>query len=141
VYVEKEVKDWKLGIPAGYTLSSPVSGPETPFAHVGTPALKANLRGFRALFEGCGGGGQGLGFDDWLRSAGHDELSDELLAALSGAEAGLDQLGPLHTASSAQVEAAYQAVRKLTDLLKGDLFGAGSPLNLKLPSSVEGDTD
>jgi len=25
--------------------------------------------------------------------------------------------------------------------LKGDLFGAGSPLNLKLPSSVEGDTD
>jgi hypothetical protein len=32
-------------------------------------------------------------------------------------------------------------LRELTSLLKGDVFGAGSPLNLKTPASVEGDTD
>lgn len=141
IYIEKEVKDWKLGIPAGYTLTSPVSGPEAPFAQVGTPNIRANLRGFRALFQGCGDNGEGLGFDDWLHAADHGDLSDRMLDALNGAEAGIDQLGPLHAAPSAQLETAYQALRKLTDLLKSDLFGAGSPLNLKLPASVEGDTD
>jgi predicted lipoprotein len=141
IYVEKEVKDWKLGIPAGYTLTSPVSGPETPFAKVATQNIQANLRGFRALFQGCGEHGDGLGFDDWLREAGHGELADQLLEALNGAEKAIDQLGPLHEASKEKLESTYQALRKLTDLLKSDLFGAGSPLNLKLPASVEGDTD
>ncbi len=141
IYVEKEVKDWKLGIPAGYTLTSPVSTPESPFAHTGTANIQANLRGFRALFQGCGDGGEGLAFDDWLRAADHGELADEMLEALNGAEAALEKLGPLHRASKEQAAVAYQALRKLTDLLKSDLFGAGSPLNLKLPASVEGDTD
>lgn len=141
IYVEKEVKDWKLGIPAGYTLTSPVSTPESPFAHTGTANMQANLRGFRALFHGCGEAGEGLGFDDWLRAARHAELADEMLDALTGAEAALAKLGPLHEASKDELDVAYQAMRKLTDLLKSDLFGAGSPLNLKLPASVEGDTD
>jgi predicted lipoprotein len=141
IYVEKEVKDWKLGIPAGYTLTSPVNGPEAPFARVGTANIRANLRGFRSLFQGCGESGEGLGFDDWLRAADHGELADQLLEALAGAEKGIEQLGPLPDASKEKLETAYQELRKLTDLLKSDLFGAGSPLNLKLPASVEGDTD
>jgi predicted lipoprotein len=141
IYVEKEVKDWKLGIPAGYTLMSPVSGPEAPFAHVGTQNIRANLRGFRALFQGCGEGGEGIGFDDWLRAAGHDELAEHMIEALGGAEAEIGKLERLNEASTEEVDAAYTALRKLTDLLKSDLFGSGSPLNLKLPASVEGDTD
>lgn len=141
VYVEKEVKDWKLGIPAGYTLTSPVSGPETPFAKVGTQSIRANLRGFRALYQGCGESNQGLGFDDWLSEVGHGELSAQLLDALAGAEKAIDSLGPLDTASKQKLVSTYEALRKLTDLLKGDLFGTGSPLNLKLPANVEGDTD
>lgn len=141
VYIEKEVKDWKLGIPAGFTLTSPVSGPESPYARTGTENIRANLRGFRALFQGCGESNEGVGFDDWLRAADHGELADALLEALAGAEAEIDALGPLDRASKARVEKAYQTLRKLTDLLKSDLFGAGSPLNLKLPASVEGDTD
>jgi uncharacterized protein len=141
IYVEKEVKDWKLGIPAGYTLMSPVSGPEAPFAHVGTQNIRANLRGFRALFQGCGEAGGGLGFDDWLRAAGHAELAEQMLEALAGAEAEIAKLKPLNEATKDEVGAAYQGIRKLTDLLKSDLFGTGSPLNLKLPASVEGDTD
>jgi len=141
IYVEREVKDWKLGLPAGYTASAPVTTGETPFAHISADALRANLRGFRALFQGCAADGGGLGFDDWLHEAGHSELADELVAAYEGAQAGVDSLPQLNEASAAQLDAAYQALRVLTSLLKSDLFGTGSPINLKLPASVEGDTD
>jgi predicted lipoprotein len=141
IYVEREVKDWKLGIPAGYTLTHPVSGPETPFALLGIENIRGNLAGFRSLFEGCGPAGEGLGFDDWLNEAGHAELATDLLAALARAEAAAEAFPALHAASLAEIDALYGAVKGLTDLLKNDLFGAGSPLNLKLPAGVEGDTD
>ena len=141
IYVEREMKDWKLGIPAGYTMTSPVSVAESPFAQLGTEALRENLRGFRALFEGCGAQGEGLGFDDWLREAGHAELVADIVSAYERSQRALDELAPLSTASPEQLDSAYQSLRELTALLKGDLFGAGSPLGLKLPASVEGDTD
>ena len=141
VYIEKEVKDWKLGIPAGVTQTSPVSGPEAPFAHVATQNIQQNLRGFRALFQGCGSDGAGIGFDDWLISAGHEDLAKEMIEAYEAAQSTLDKLSPLHENKAADIEAAYSSLRTLTTLMKSDLFGAGSPLNLKLPASVEGDTD
>jgi len=141
IYVEREMKDWKLGIPAGYTMTAPVSLAETPYAQLGSEALRENLRGFRALFQGCGAQGEGIGFDDWLQDAGHDELRDAIIDAYDNAQRALDTLPPMHMASKAQLESAYMTLKMLTDLLKGDLFGAGSPLGLKLPASVEGDTD
>lgn len=141
IYVEREMKDWKLGIPAGYTMTAPVSLPESPYAQLGSEALRENLLGFRALFQGCGAQGEGLGFDDWLQDAGHGELAADISAAYERAQRALDLLPPLPAASKEQLESAYQTLRELTTLLKGDLFGAGSPLGLKLPASVEGDTD
>jgi predicted lipoprotein len=141
IYVEREMKDWKLGIPAGFTMTAPVSMAESPYAGFGTEALRENLRGFRALFQGCGAQGEGIGFDDWLQDAGHGELSDAILEEYEKSQRALDMLAPLPMASKAQLEAAYTTLRGLTSLLKGDLFGAGSPLGLKLPASVEGDTD
>lgn len=141
IYVEREMKDWKLGIPAGYTMTAPVTLPESPYAGLGTEAMRENLRGFRALFQGCGPQGEGLGFDDWLEDAGHGELNAAILEAYDNAQRALDQLPPLAAASKEQLDSAYQTLRELTGLLKGDLFGAGSPLGLKLPASVEGDTD
>jgi uncharacterized protein len=141
IYVEREVKDWKLGIPAGYTDGAPVSGPETEFAGEQTALLKANLRGFRAIFEGCGSNYTGLGFDDWLKEAGHAGLANDIVTAAHGAERVLADLPKFSEASPQQVESAYGAVKALTDLLKNDLFGTGSALNLKLPAGVEGDTD
>jgi hypothetical protein len=141
IYVEREVKDWKLGIPAGYTLTSPVSAPEAPLAHVGIENVRANLRGFRSLFQGCGANGEGIGFDDWLVEAGHADLAKDLRAAWERADAAARRAGPLHTASQAEVQATYAEVKGLSDLLKAEFFGAGSPLNLKLPATVEGDTD
>lgn len=141
IYVEREVKDWKLGIPAGYTLMHPVSGPEGQFSGVSTENLRENLRGFRSLFQGCGDNGEGVGFDDWLVAAGHEDLANRIVAALGGAQAAVDAAPPLEQATPAELEALYRAVKALTDPLKGELFGAGSPLNLKMPNGVASDTD
>lgn len=140
-YVEKEVKDWKLGLPAGYTLNAPVSEPEAHYAGTGHENLRANLLGFRSLFQGCGPHGEGLGFDDWLVAAGHAELAQDISVAWTGAHAVIAELPPLQRASEAELDRAYLALKVLTDLLKNELLGAGSPINLDLPSSVEGDTD
>jgi uncharacterized protein len=141
IYVEREVKDWKLGIPAGYTLMHPVTGPEAPFSGVSTENLRENLHGFRSLFQGCGENGEGIGFDDWLVATGVEDLADRIVAALAGAKSAVDAAPPLEQATPAQIEALYRAVKKLTDPLKSEMFGPGSPLNLKLPAGVEGDTD
>jgi uncharacterized protein len=141
IYVEREVKDWKLGIPAGYTLMHPVSGPEAPFAGTGTENIRGNLRGFQGLFQGCGANGEGIGFDDWLIAADHPELAADIVAALGVARDAADDAGPLAGLSGAELETLYRAVKGLTDLVKGDLFGPASPLNLELPEGVEGDTD
>ncbi len=141
IYAEREIKDWKLGIPAGYTLMSPVSGPEAPFSGASSANVRENLHGFRRLFQGCGEAGEGLGFDDWLVEAGHPELASAIIAALAGAESAVDEAPPLEQATPAELEALYRAVKALTDLLKSDLFGPGSPLNLKLPEGVASDTD
>ncbi len=144
IYIEREVKDWKLGVPAGYTATwpgDPTSPFEAPYAQVATENLRANLRGFRSLFQGCGENGEGVGFDDWLRAVGQASLADDMVAAYENAQSVVDALPPLHQASPAQIDAAYQAVKALTDLLKADFFGAGSALNLKLPATLEGDND
>jgi predicted lipoprotein len=141
LYVEKEVKDWKVGIPAGLTLTHPVSQAEGTFALSGIEAIRQNVRGFRALFQGCGEHGEGLGFDDWLNEVGQNQLATDMLTALDGAEGAVDAFPPLHEATKPELEALYQKLRALTSLLKADFFGAGSTLNLKLPAGVASDTD
>ncbi len=141
MYLEREVKDWKLGVPAGYTAVSPVSVPEASFSGRATEALRGNLRGFRALFQGCGDDGEGLGFDDWLTEVGHGELAVDIVNAWQGAQAAADAYPAFGSATPDELEQLYRAVKALTDLLKADLFGAGSPLGLALPKGFEGDTD
>jgi predicted lipoprotein len=141
IYVEREVKDWKLGIPAGYTLSHPVTLPEAPYSGVGSDNIRANLEGFRSLFQGCGVEGEGIGFDDWLTAIDHAELATEMVAAMNGALAAAAEFPPFGQATPEQLEALYQKIRALTSLLKSDFFGAGSPLSLELPGGVQSDTD
>jgi uncharacterized protein len=141
LYVEREVKDWKLGTPAGYTLSSPATLPEAPYSRRATNNIVHNLRGFAALYQGCGPGGEGLGFDDWLTEAGHAALAQDISQAWREAQGAADNFPVFDTATPAEVEALYRAVKRLTDMLKNDLFGSGSPLGLTLPKGIEGDTD
>jgi predicted lipoprotein len=141
IYAEREVKDWKVGIPAGYTMTAPVTLPETPFAHFGAESLRQNLEGFRALFQGCGPNGEGLGFDDWLSDAGAPDLAADMVQALDNARDAAAKFPGFEQATPADLEALYQAVKALTNLLKSDFFGTGSVLNLKLPEGVASDTD
>lgn len=141
IYVEREVKDWKLGIPAGYTLNHPVTLAESPYAGLGSEAIVANLEGFRSLFQGCGEEGEGLGFDDWLEAVDHPELATEMVEAMNAARAAALEFPPIAQATPEQIEVLYQKIRALTSLLKSDFFGAGSPVNLELPGGVQSDTD
>jgi predicted lipoprotein len=141
LYAEREIKDYKLGVPARYTLNHPVSLPEMPYAGRSTDAIRGNLRGFRALFQGCGPAGEGVGFDDWLISAQAPDLARDIVSALDAAQATADSAAPLATATPAELETFYRALKALTDLLKNDLFSAGSPLGLKLPDGIASDTD
>jgi uncharacterized protein len=139
LYPEQQVKDLKLGSLAGFQTAP--NNPETPFARIETDNMRTNLRAFRSLFQGCGEGGQGLGFDDWLVSAGQQQLSQDILAALATAQTAADAFPPFPQATPAQFVDMYNAVKPLSNLLKTSFFGSASPLNLKLPASAASDTD
>jgi uncharacterized protein len=144
VYVEREVKDWKIGPHTRLTLPpAPVDGFETPHARLGRELVIANLEGFRSLYQGCGEDGAGIGFDDWLVSANHADLARDIDRATEGALEGVRAFPPFHEASTAQFTALYDdAIKPLSDLLKNELMaGNGSPLNLSLPASAAGDND
>jgi predicted lipoprotein len=145
-YIENDVKDLKLALPLGLSPDCPSGScpeaAEAPYARVSVSNLKQNLAGFRRLFQGCGPDNAGLGFDDWLENEGHGELSGRILTALSAAEAkvaALDRpIGDLVVSAPARVQAAYDAVKAVTDPLKGELI---TVLNLELPKATEGDND
>jgi predicted lipoprotein len=141
LYIELEVKDYKLGVPLGLTATAPVTTPESAYSGLLTENVRANLRGFRALFQGCGPEGEGLGFDDWLTEAGHAALAQDIVTAWQGAQAAADQYPRFDQASTAQLQALHAAVKALTDLLKTELFGEGSVLSLDLPAGIGDDTD
>jgi predicted lipoprotein len=138
-YVEKEIKDLKLASLAGVQATPP--NPETPFALVEIENIRTNLRAFRSLFQGCADDGTGVGFDDWLTAVGHGQISNAILAALGNAQAAADAFPPFSQATPEQFKELYALIRELTNLLKTQLFGSASPLNLRLPSGVPSDTD
>lgn len=143
-YLEKEVKDLKLGRPIGliecFTGTCP-EAVESPLARVSTAHIRANLAAFRRSFAGCADG-VGVGFDDWLRAVGAADLADRMLAALAKAQASADALDPPIEQSivsdPAKVAALHADVKALADLLKTEFV---TVLNLELPKSSEGDND
>jgi predicted lipoprotein len=144
-YIELESKDWKLGRPIGLgdcTTGTCPEALESQWAGQSTAHLRRNLAGFRLLFQGCGAGNGGFGFDDWLRAVGAADLATRMLEALSGAERAVDTLDPpLEQALAtdpAKVMAVYTAFKGLTDLLKTEFV---TVLNLELPKTTQGDND
>ncbi len=138
-YVEEEVKDLKLASNAGVVTTDPT--PETPFALVEIENIRTNVRAFRSIFQGCSADGTGVGFDDWLVAAGHQQLANDILAALGQLQAAADAFPSFGQASQEQFRQLYDTLRVLTNLLKTSLFGSASPLNLKLPATAPSDTD
>ncbi len=138
-YVHDEVLDLKLASRAGVSATPPT--PETPFANMEIENLRANVAAIRALFQGCGSNGEGLGFDDWLVAAGQGGLSNEIVTAIGELSSALNAVPSIEQATQPQARVLYDATKKLSDLFKARMFGSGSPLNLKLPASVASDTD
>lgn len=145
-YIEKEVKDYKIGIPVGANAEC-VSGLcpeaiESRYANVSTANIRRNFVGFRRLFQGCGAQNRGLGFDDWLDAVGATDLRMRMLTALDGAQAAIDGLDPQLevsiTAHTDRVLDFYAALKALTDLIKSEFV---SVLDLELPAGAGTDND
>lgn len=144
-YIEKEVKDYKLGIPLGVSECANGLCPEaleSRYANVSTANIRQNYLGFRRLFQGCGRNYTGLGFDDWLDAIGASDLRGRMLTALDGAQRAIDALDPpleiSITQSTDRVWDVYNALKQLTDLLKSEFV---TVLDLELPAGAGSDND
>ncbi len=147
-YLDRQLKDVKIAFPAGIDPSCPtdqcpeaVEFPDAP--GLSLAALRANLVGFRALFEGhLPGAPEQLGLDDLLADEGATDLVVELRAAMDAADGALAALqGSLAEAVVAQpeaVQALHAATKTLSTLLKTRVV---TVLNLTLPQEGAADND
>jgi predicted lipoprotein len=144
-YVDTQLKDMKLAWVMGIAeCGGPCPVPaESPFAGFSKRNVRGNLLGFRALFQGCGPSGSGLGFDDLLIDLGQVELAERMKAELAAAIAALDALEQPSIEAAMAVDpgsvfALYDAVKRLTDSLKSDFI---TVLDLEPPPGAGDDTD
>lgn len=139
-YLEATTKDRKLAEPLGLGACTAECAKLVEGVPSGSSTLwvAANLRGFRQLFTG----GDAAGFDDLLSELGHGDLADRVLdhtdAALSLAEGLDDPIDAIADRDPAEAEALYDAVKKVTDDLKGDL---ATIMSLRIPAEAAGDND
>ena len=144
-YLDKEVKDMKLAIPLALRDCAETVCPdktENPTSRRSKEHLVANTRAFIQLFHGGSDAATGTGFDDLLIAVGASSLADTIALRLDEAIAALEAIeGPLEEAvvsDKAKVQAAYDKLRAVTDLLKTELL---SVLDLELPERADGDND
>jgi predicted lipoprotein len=145
-YVDKQTKDAKLGVPIGAVagcLAVPcVSLLELRWSDDSTAAIVANLRALQLLLDGGPDPATAAGFDDLLANIGQEEIADTLrtdiaaaIALGEGLEPPLDQLV---TSDPAQAQALFEALKTVTDTLKGPFVMA---LMLTIPAEGAGDND
>jgi predicted lipoprotein len=139
-YVETDLKDRKLAYPLGLRdcTADCSSDVEHFVSGLGIAAIEANLLGFQQLFTG----NDGYGFDDLLVQLGHGDLSAQMLTDIDTAIALAGSLDmPLDDAIESrpdEIEALYNAVKAVTDALKGDL---ATVLVLEILAEATGDND
>ncbi|MFM2160834.1 MAG: hypothetical protein RLZZ383_346, partial [Pseudomonadota bacterium] len=138
-YVETSVKELKVGRPSG-RLACPAEScagdAEAQLADASLPAIRANLVAFEAAYLG----GDGPGFDDLLVDRGFADVDDAMRLAVAGARAAADSASvPMEDAAGDPgASALYDALKGMTDLLKGDV---ATVLTLSVPSEAAGDND
>jgi predicted lipoprotein len=140
-YLETRTKDRKLAHPLGLQDCVEAACPEAVEAlpsGASRAAIAANLRGFRRLFTGEAG----AGMDDLLVERGEEALVTDLLSKLDAAIAlAASDDTPIDEALASDrgsVEALHDAVKAVTDLLKGDV---ATVLTLTIPAEAAGDND
>jgi predicted lipoprotein len=143
-FLDSEVK-LKLAKPAGIMANTCGAEGQTCLADVESNVsghskenLLANLRGVRRVFLG----GEGVGFDDFLRARGGETVAASMQAGLDDAIAKVEAipgtLAEAVTASPTAVADAHTAMKGVTDLMKSQFL---SILGLEIPDAVAGDND
>jgi predicted lipoprotein len=144
-FLDTMVKDKKLATPAG--LNDTCDGPcpekaESQWGHVSKENIVANLKAFQRTFHGGLNPEADIGFDDLLVELEYDELAqtmtEDIAAAIVVVEAIDGSLKEALISDSESVQAAYAAVKVVTDNLKGDFV---TVLGLTVPAEGAGDSD
>lgn len=147
-YIEADLKDMKIGRPAGIIDCTTATCPE---ALEGGPAKRSrlnalqNLQTFQDIFLGDTARvpTAGPGFDDLLRAVGADALADAMTADVATALALLEALPAdfselLTPEQLPKLVEVHTALRALSTRLKTEFI---SVLDLELPQRAEGDND
>ena len=144
-FIDTTIKDKKLAIPAGLDATCETACPEkaeSQWAHVSKENIVANLKAFQRTFHGGLNAENSVGFDDFLVELGYEELAktmtDDIVNAISVVEAVDGTLKDAISNDTTSVRDAYDAVKKITDHLKGDFV---TILGLTIPAEGAGDAD
>ena len=142
-YLDKQLKDAKLAEPGGITCTSNcLDKLESKWALASKDHARANLEGFRRIYLGGTDPESGTGFDDILVDIGEDALAAEMLSAIDDAIVVVDSFegdfGEALAADEGALDEAHAAVKRITDLLKGEF---ATVLSLTIPSEAAGDAD
>jgi predicted lipoprotein len=148
-YVDKMVKDMKVGEAAGIVMNAcgTVQEPcvrevEHRFADHASASIRINLRALRAAFTGVTATAEGPSFDDYLSAVGAGDVATGMIVEIDEAIAAADALpdsflGAL-TDSRPAVVAVHTATKAITDDLKSQFL---TVLGLDIPDDVAGDND
>lgn len=148
-FVDRFVKDMKLGEPAGITTNvcGTVQQPclrevELPYGDRASFAIRANLVALKRVFTGTTPAADGPGFDDFLRALGAPALADQMTAnlddAIAKANAMPDSFIGALSSDYASIVATHGAVKAVTDDLKSQFL---TVLSLEIPDDVAADND
>lgn len=148
-YVDKMVKDMKLGEAAGISINAcgTVGTPcdrevELRYADRASFAIRTNLVTLRQAFTGTTPTADGPGFDDFLIAVGQGELATRMTtnldAAIAQANALPDSFLTALSADYAKVVATHTAITTFTDDLKSQYL---TVLALEIPDDVAADND
>jgi predicted lipoprotein len=128
LYLDTQVRDMKLGEPAGITgctTATCLESLESPWANRSKAHILENLRGFQRLFLGGEPGTDALGIDDLLVDVGAEDLAVQLTEAIAAALVAVEAIdGTLREAieaGDAAVMAAYDALGLTQRLFKVDV--------------------
>lgn len=145
-YVDRAIKDMKLGLPTGLSeLCGVESCPglvESRYAHRSTEHLAANLVAVQEIYLGGPAGTEAIGFDDLLRAVGQDDLATDMALAISDGVAAAQALPSVDPTTFDEhepaLEAMHASVQAITSLLKNELAAV---LGLTPPPGAGEDND
>ncbi len=145
-YLDKELKDDKLGRPLGLLRCDKPSCPEaveSRYAHVSLLNIRQNLLGAKNLLSGCKSDTPQSGLLSYVRAKGAETLAQRMSVALDEAIRVADEMPSsdiesLLESDRPSVLRLHAALKSVTDILKTEFVTA---INVQVPAPTQGDTD